>query len=291
MRTIWRTTAYLFWQHPILWLPVILADLIAFCLRLLQGWMTHAVINSLLVEHSVLSSNPEPLQTLPVAWAAAFGASRLLVEFLNLCLYATAMVAISILIPALIAQTKKPWQQVPVAVKRLRVQTLLLSMKIFGMLLVAMFLNIELMAYLPRLHFFQMQSTFDGLRDQSIALIAVLFGAIAWLLAPSAVAILRPPESLPRDASSLRQGRNFAAISVLASVAIYFLTTVVAPSFVPLLRIAFGMQFFWAVASAASALPYIPLFIAFYLIANPDTLLALTPSAEAATDTPPEATL
>ena len=119
MRTIWRTTAYLFWQHPILWLPVILADLIAFCLRLLQGWMTHAVINSLLVEHSVLSSNPEPLQTLPVAWAAAFGASRLLVEFLNLCLYATAMVAISILIPALIAQTKKPWQQVPVAVKQI----------------------------------------------------------------------------------------------------------------------------------------------------------------------------
>jgi hypothetical protein len=280
MRILWRSTAHIFWQYPSLWLPVVLADLIAFCLRSLQGWITHAVINSLLVGHSVLSGGPEPLQTLPVAWAAVFGVSKLLVEFLNICLYATAMVAISILIPALIAQTKAPWQQILLAVKQLRAQILLFSTKVLGMLLVAVLLNIELIAYLPRLHFLQMPSTFGAMRDQGIILIALLFAAIAWLLAPSAVAILRPPESLPRDSSGLRQARIFAAISVLASAAIDFLATVVAPSFVPLLRTAFGMQFFWAVASAASALPYIPLFIAFHLIANPDTHPADAAEAE-----------
>jgi hypothetical protein len=134
MRTLWRSTAYLFWQYPILWLPVVLADLIAFCLRSLQGWTSQTVIQSLVAGHSVLSDTPEPLRTLPVTWAAVFGASKLVVELLSICLYVTAMIAISVLIPALIAQAKTPWQKIPFAVKQFRVQILIFSLKILGMI-------------------------------------------------------------------------------------------------------------------------------------------------------------
>jgi len=265
MRTLWRTTTHLFWQYPILWLPVLLADLIAFCLRLLQGWASQAVIQSLVV----------------------FAVSKLLVEFLNLCLYVTAMIVISILVPALIAQTKTQWQQILFAVKQLRVQILLFSMKIFGMLLVATFLNIELMAYLPRLHLLPTFSTFSASRDQSLALIALLFAALAWLATPTAVTLLRPPESPPNGTKTLRHARIFAAVSVLTTVALYYLAIVAKPSFAPLLTTAFGVQLFWGIASAVSATPYIPLFIALHLIANPDGPLTTQPTPEIEADLPP----
>src|ERR1035437_9295217 len=110
MRTLWRTTTHLFWQYPILWLPAFLADLTAYCLRSFQAWMTHAVINNLVAGHSVLSNTPEPLNTVPVAWSIVFATSRLVVELLNFSFYAIAMIALSILIPALIAQAKTRWQ-------------------------------------------------------------------------------------------------------------------------------------------------------------------------------------
>ena len=280
MRTLWRTTTHLFWQYPILWLPAFLADLTAYCLRSFQAWMTHAVINNLVAGHSVLSNTPEPLNTVPVAWSIVFATSRLVVELLNFSFYAIAMIALSILIPALIAQAKTRWQKILFAVKQLRVQILLFSMKIFGMLLIAAFLDTELMMYLPRLHVLPMSSTFGDMRDQNIALIALLFAAIAWLIAPSAVALLRPPESPPNDTNSLRHARTFAAVSVVATVALYQLATIARPSFTPLLTTPFSAHIFWAIASAISAIPYIPLFIALYLIANPNTRVADSAEAE-----------
>jgi hypothetical protein len=285
MRTLWRTTAYLFWQHPALWLPVVLADLIAFCLRSFQAWMTQAVIRSLVAGHSVLSDTPEPLHTLPVAWAAAFGATRALVELLNLCLYTAAMISISILVPALIAQTKMPWQQILSALGESRLRILLFSLKILVLIAVAGILDIGLITYLPHLHL--MFSPIGISRDENIAMITLFLATIVWLLAPSAVAILRPRESPPVGAIGLRHARIFAAVSILSSVAIYFLSTVLRPSFAPLLTTAFGIQVFWGVASVTSALPYIPLFIALCLIANRDSPLAMPPTVDPAPENLP----
>ena len=122
MRTLWRNTAYLFWQFPILWLPVVLADLIAYCLTTEQTRMTHAVVSSLIAGRSVLSSSPDPVQTLPAIWSIIFAASKLFVELLSACLYVVSMIAISILIPALIAQTKIPWRQISFAIRQRRFQ-------------------------------------------------------------------------------------------------------------------------------------------------------------------------
>jgi hypothetical protein len=290
MRTLWRTTAYLFWQHPILWLPVVLADLIAFCLRTLQDWMTHAVIYSLVAGHSVLSSSPEPVQTLPVVWSVIFAASKLLVELLNAYLYAAAMVAISILIPALIAQTRIPWREIPFAIRQRRVQILLLRLKVFGMLIVAASLGAALIVYLPRLHFLPPLFAIES-HSESYAIEAVVLAAIAWILAPSAVALLRPREAPPTNAQSMRHARILAAISVSATAALYYLATFLRPSFAPELTTPLAINAFWLIASVASALPYIPLFIALYLIANPDNPLAIPPMVDPTPDNLPSDTI
>jgi hypothetical protein len=290
MRNLWRNTAYLFWQYPILWLPVVLADVIAYCLRTFQSWMQHAVIQSLVEGHSVLSSSPEPVSTLPVTWAIIFAASKLMVELVNLYLYAAAMIALSILIPALVARMKMPWQQILPVVKQSCVRILLFSLKLFGMILVASFLDVELVMYLPRLHFLPLSMAVPS-RDQNIALVALFFAAVAWLLAPSAVALLRPRGSPP--AENLRHARNFAAVCVLTSVAIYLFAQVEKASFAPLLTSVFRGNLFWGVLSVISAIPYVPLFIAIYLIATPGSPLAIPPpanteSVDSASDDIPE---
>jgi hypothetical protein len=184
---------------------VLLADLISFVLKALQGWMTQAIIQNLVASHSVLTNTPEPVSTLPVMWTIVFGISQFLVEFVNLCLYATAMIAISVVIPALIAQTKLPWRQIVFAVRRLRVQVLLFSLQVFGMLVIAMSLDMALATYLPQFRLFSMLSTINGSRAVGLTLIALLFAAVAWLMAPAALSLLRPPQSSSDDTESRRQ--------------------------------------------------------------------------------------
>ena len=232
--------------------------------------MTHAVVQSLVTGHSVLSSTPEPLQTLPVAWAVAFAASRFLVELLNAYFYVAAMIAVALIIPALMAESKIPWRQVLPTIQQSHTQILLLFLKAFGMFVVATFLGMELITYLPRLHFLPLFLTIDS-RREGYVIEAVLLSAVAWILAPSAVAIVRPRESPASDTQGIRQARILAAVAVTAAAAIYVLTTTVEPSFYVLLTTAFRVNAYWAIASAASAVPCIPLFIAFQLVANPNS--------------------
>jgi hypothetical protein len=281
MRTIWRATAYLFWQYPILWLPVILADLIAFSLRSAQLWMRQVVLHSLSANYSVLSDAPEPLRTLPVAWAAIFGTTRAFVELLNVRLYVAAMISISVLIPVRVAETKTPWGQIPLTLKQLGFRIPLLALKILLTLAAAAILDFGLIASLPRLRFLPVfLRTMGSSRDQNVVIAAVLFAAVAWLVAPAAVSLLRPRESPSGWVINLRHARNFAVVCVIASTAVYFLAEVAEPSFAPLLTTAFRVQCFWLMASATSALLYIPLFVALDLIANPELLVAISPAVD-----------
>ena len=52
MRNLWRATAQLFWQHPILWLPVALADAIALSLLYLQRLLQKHAADGLMQTHS-----------------------------------------------------------------------------------------------------------------------------------------------------------------------------------------------------------------------------------------------
>src|ERR1700758_3218004 len=49
VRQVWRETVELFWEYPVLWLPVLGADLISFFLTRLQKYVSHALIYHLLL--------------------------------------------------------------------------------------------------------------------------------------------------------------------------------------------------------------------------------------------------
>jgi hypothetical protein len=57
MRGLWPKTTALFWESPILWLPVVCADLLAFCFTRLRTWQ---LINSFLLGHSALTGQAIP---------------------------------------------------------------------------------------------------------------------------------------------------------------------------------------------------------------------------------------
>jgi hypothetical protein len=60
MRDLWRKTTALFWESPILWLPVVCADLLAFCFTRVQKLLTWQLINSFLLGHSALAGQAIP---------------------------------------------------------------------------------------------------------------------------------------------------------------------------------------------------------------------------------------
>ena len=100
------------------------------------------------------------------------------------------MIAISVLVPALIAQTKTPWQQIAFVVKQSRIRILIISLKIFGMLIVAAILDFELILCLPKLHFLPLRLTVNTYYGEGLAIAAVFFAAVAWLIVPNAPFVL-----------------------------------------------------------------------------------------------------
>ncbi len=282
MRTLLRTTASLLRKYPILWLPVALADVTSFCLRILQSWTTQVVIRNLVVSHSVLTNAPEPLRTLPTTWATVFGVARFLVEYLHSCVYTTAMIAVCALIPALITKSNASWQYLLIAVKQSGSRILLFSLQAFALLVVAAILGIWLIAYSPGLH----STWIDGATispNQGIVLQGLLFAVAAWLIAPAAVNLLKSRESPPTELAPVRLARNSAALAVVTSVAIFLITKLVEPNLIQRSTPAVAIQIFWGLASLISAIPYVPLFVALSLIASPSILQSSVP------DEPPAA--
>lgn len=58
MREILKRAAYLFWQYPVLWLPVLLADFLKYCV-LIAGHRITLAASFALLNHSVLSNTQE----------------------------------------------------------------------------------------------------------------------------------------------------------------------------------------------------------------------------------------
>lgn len=64
MKELWRRTTALFWQYPILWLPVLAADLLGFVLRQCVQGLSHSITSWLVQQShgSVLGGAPDSAQ-------------------------------------------------------------------------------------------------------------------------------------------------------------------------------------------------------------------------------------
>ena len=290
MLDLFRRVSFLFWQFPTLWLPVAIADLIGLGTLQLQRWTTQSVVRSLVMGHSVLSNIPEPVQTLPTAWALIFGVTRFFAVFFELYIYTAAMVAISVLVPSLIIQAGIEWRDIFLALNRVSFRILLFCLKMVAIIVVVAILSMWLIVFLPRIGFLPIEVTTLYARDFGAAIFALLSAAGAWLIAPAAVTLLRPLSTPRLLAGPAREARTSAALTAIAASTVYLMAIHVEHAFISSTTSGIGIQIFWTIESLIAAVPYLLLFIALTLIANPEHSSSLAdeiPLTSLPPDSPP----
>jgi hypothetical protein len=93
MREIWRRTVFVFWQHPILWLPVFVADACGQTLQYLQDFVHAQLVDHLLAQHSVLGGTTG--YSISTGDSLFFFVLRTTPGFITICLYTAAFVVVS----------------------------------------------------------------------------------------------------------------------------------------------------------------------------------------------------
>jgi hypothetical protein len=268
MRQIWRNAVHLFWQHPVLWLPLILADLLAFCLGLLQSFLSHEIAARFFADQSLPGNTPEysrqataliPNQLL----TAAFG---LVTQLLSICLY-TAAFLITAQLVRLILEDLSPNLRSAARSATLHLGAIFsFSLKLFGWAIVS-----ALLLATP-VYFFIFQNHERRLMEtpyftHGLALLVAI--CVAYFITPAAIELLRSPDSEPVPPKLAWQGCGFSIPTVMVSQAIAFLAQIAERSFLSssIRAQPIDMQAVHSIASLLSAIPYIFLFIALALIA------------------------
>lgn len=309
MRTLWRSTTSVLRQHPILWLPVIVVDITTFYLnwieRMLQHHLTYQLVSWLSQGHSVLSIKPVyvppttsmtmrvVLLTAPLPWIA---------HFLSLVLYTIAMLTTAAMLSNVAeAENARPLlHAVTSAVATSRRRILGFAVKLLALFMVSLVLAAPLSVLGLRLQTFLETTPYLSLKFQLDLAKANLLGyaialplmiTIAFVITPIALRLLRSPESVlaPQETS---QARIAAILTVVVVATLDIFVPRVESSFLQQINTTSNLvvRLSDTAASVIIALPYAFLFIAFYLIVNPESPLAFPltpPNAEPEEDAPP----
>jgi hypothetical protein len=283
MRELWHKTTELFWENPVLWLPVVCADLLAFCFTRLQKLLTWQLINFFLLSHSALTGQAIPSvdKHAVIMKATILGGPFVWgTYFLNTCLYTAAFVVTATLVRTL-EQHLQP--DLPLALGSLRSRSrriLVVSIKLLALYALAGLLLIQTTTLTQK---WKLPVTY--LIPCFLVLSAVSF---AYCMAPSGVSLLRDAQSRSVTPKYIAWGRSISILMVLASFAIGYFVPIVERSLFASAFLARGFPrlIIEAIASSAAAFPYVLLFISLALIATDAT--AETERAHAELDPQPE---
>jgi hypothetical protein len=294
MRNLWRATTYLFWQYPILWLPVILADVITSCLKQIERWLHHQLLQHFLPwltqSYSVLGP-PEhlaPTQATMFKFALLDTPLRLGIQFLGTLLLASAMVATAGLLRSISDTGRGNLNAAmpPFAVSNRRI--LVYALKLFALTTLlfsfAAFLMVEALNYqrtiVSWLHL-SLKSEIALERMNLPGYIASLLATlgIAYIMAPIAIQLLQPSDSNPTPQQA-KTARIAWLLTALVAIVLDFGVAQLEGSLLQQVHATSNLAVFLfsGIASLIRTLPYIPLFIAFSLIATPDNPLANPPN-------------
>jgi hypothetical protein len=303
MRTLWRTTASLLRKYPILWLPVVLARLITFHLGWLDDTLRYKIGIRLLPllahthAHSVLSGNittdsPEPVVLRKIAALTApihFG--RL---FVGDFLFACALIAIAAMLRSLAITGRGTLRDAGAPISESVYRISIFCLKLLGLGLISGWITSYVAPFVG--------SFIDHNGPQKLLLLShrsqmALGGSpifidflyhlwilpitlcVVYVIAPIELHLLQPPD-LPPAPNQRRQAR-LAEMTASVGISVLGLAAWTAQrSFFQLIVRTDQNTYLTSIAaSLVKAIPYVPLYIAFYLIANPDSPLVTTPEA------------
>jgi hypothetical protein len=274
MRDLWRKTTALFWENPILWLPVLCTDLLAFCFTRLQKLLTRHLIDSLLFSHSALTGQaiqPSGRSALIMKAALLNGPLVWGTYFLNTCLYTAAFVVTATLVGTLAQHVRPDLRLVLISTGSRMRRILVFSVKLLALYALAF-------AFLVPATTVAQKWKFPYLAPGFVILTSIL---ISYCMAPAGISLLRDRQSRTVTAEYVKWGRAFSILMVLGSIALgYFVPMVEQSLFAsPLLVRGIPRVIIEALSSSVAAFPYVLLFISLSLIATNDPVESGAPAS------------
>jgi hypothetical protein len=275
VRQVWRETAALFWEYPVLWLPVLAADLISFFLSKLQKYVSHVLIyHVLLGPPSVFGGRHglmEPSSNALVFKAAMLGGTlEWSTHFAQIILYTIALFVTTALVRSTSRHESKYFHASVQLVRSQWRAILGLSLRFLGLMVL---LAISLGALLA-FTIAQTQRYMVHLPQAAMyAYIVPAFCCVAYLAAPIAMRRIGTVTSQPLTAESTRNGRLFASVAVTVSTLVGYCLPYIGTSFTaePFFSSSLVVTALGAIASLIVASPYVVLFIALTLIVDSAT--------------------
>jgi uncharacterized membrane protein YhaH (DUF805 family) len=271
VRWVWRETTALFWEHPVLWLPILGADLFSFFLTREQKQIAHLVIYRLVLDApSVLSGarrlpdRGDPSSHGLVLKAAVVGALfEWTAHFIQILLYTIALFIVVALVRNIQQRTEHPFLSAIQLVRLKWPPVFRLSLRVLG-LVVTFAILVGSVAItiawhaLPKPYISGYVFACGG------------FCAIACLIAPVAMRRIAADNGHPPAVEQMRQGRIFALAMVITSCLLGYLLPYVVGSFErePIFHNAYAVTALLAIGSLFTAAPYILLFISLTLIVD-----------------------
>jgi hypothetical protein len=224
MQDLWQRTIKLFREHPILWAPLIIADLSAFFLTWLQKSSTKWIIHWLLIKHyhsaldgSVIIPNTDPLAmrkaaiiVSPLVWGG---------YFVHICLYTAAFVLTAAFVGKILCN-QKPYSADAVSLLRSNLrQVTWFSLKVLALWMIGGISLVLVPAAFIRSFF---EDRFLG--PAAFGAVGALLGNIcaSWLLTPAGTRLIQAPFSEDLSAETIKRGRILAILTSAASVVISY---------------------------------------------------------------------
>ncbi len=241
---------------------------IVFCLNPLDHKLTHAIILNVATKHSVLGNTAEPITSTTLQTATILFLTKPIdwvTHFVALCLYVSAMISVFSLLSALRFKQELSLSTILVPLQQSFGRLVAFSLKlliVIGIGVIPFVIAITV--------FFRTNSTrFISIQTFSYVFAALSFSTIAYLISPQALKLLRPMNSEGIAPETARLAKISAVLTVITSIALFFTTVVIKPSFIPT-SAPDGDLVYEMVASLVSATPYTVLFIALSLLARKD---------------------
>lgn len=232
VKKLWRKTARIFLEHPVLWLPFLCAHLLTYGLHRLQRFVDSRIIERYETWRSVLGGrvfgNSNPAAHAQAAHIVSILGSS--AQYLYMCIGATALVVTAFLV-AMIIRDERP------GLKPAMTELRNYPKRILGYSFKYWFLGLVLtsLIVIPMVHFV---IPLQGRHPAIVTLLTrvqvlITMALSAWIMTPIAIRLLRPPDSAPLTAVERRLGRYFA---ILAAIAVYALDALLIPLALKLLQ-------------------------------------------------------
>jgi len=255
MRELWLQTWELFRRRPVLWIPVLCADLVAHTLRFVWPFLINSIAATALQRHTVFGG--AVARDAPVWFSTSLGLVRFLCEWIGTCTYIAAAIVTAKMVQS-ICHRDRPTDgaKVPVTayagnVGWVALQTLLLSAAV------------GLVVFVPTLYLAQRQPR-SIMNYVTWIETLFLYLTVAYLMTPPALRLIGRTMGHRPVSEAVATGRNIALALATCSWLLGFLDMLVKIPGVHERGEGLALGY---LKSLFVALPYVPLFIAFGLLA------------------------